>query len=93
MDCRSCAEAELVEAHPVLGRAAVAIARWQRRRYQLGSYGMAMAGMIRSLTGRDLGPELTHYERHRREFERTGDQRELNRMLRTVPADLGKPAG
>lgn len=43
--------------------------------------GHAMAGMMRAVTGTAA---LTEYERHRQAFERTGDIRELERMLRHV---------
>lgn len=79
VDCRECDRAELRAAGRVLGPLLVAVYDWQERRNRSPLAGIGET--FRAMLG---GAEPSPYERHRDEYARTGDGRELARMLRHV---------
>jgi hypothetical protein len=86
IECQECAAAEYREAHPVRAmiRAAAAGIYAEFKRPSLADIvrdqAVWMGDMLR-LVG---GGHTSHYNRHRDEFVRTGEQLELDRMLRVI---------
>lgn len=86
IQCEQCRRAEYREAHPWRALAAELGAELFRPRPSgaaafISSYSSSLVIMLGAAAG---GRTVTHYQQHRLEFIRTGEQVEFDRMLRAV---------